>query len=526
MSAHPIVHVDGVEIIPGENSADVDWREHLHVEVKLPDSVPSLSCILPSCQQNLGFRRPTPMVQDDILKFSLKPSHLGRAILHLTIIREPDGRNEEYDYDFQLIPPFTLPNQESVRKSCAQVHRDELRNAVLRSISQSRALSLPSPSLRAYCGGMWISGPLCSGKSTLVNRICEHLDQFPFLVLQDTKLYEKADSSSDIVAEAAQGEFLAAGSLDPSDSSFVPVKIRDQEGWVPEPDAVKIRPVKLNLHSLLNNPEYQPLSPDIRVYSEIMKALGVKQPPIVDNGHSQILDEVVRLKQHVLIVLDEFDRMQVVNVSIAGRTLAYLKELVDRVARIADKSGLTLVVIDHKPPKERGLSFSDEFWREHQVGFFSEDELVRMMEEVFENPADILRPKTLHKYTKGHPLLVNLFLYVCVQHLRDLQKPVGIVQLKSLVLRDESITRYVMSWWISEAKIETGGRRNQANKRLTPREKTVLKNLVNWIPLLPGFDTEIASLRSKGLLHPDKDDFCFPLLRDMLSSWVSFLGDS
>ena len=528
MSTHPVVYVDGVRIALAENATEVYWRQHLHVKVTLPDSLSDPSCILPSCQGNLGFRKPTPKVQNNTLEFSLKPIQPGRASLRLMIIREPDAHNEIFDYDFQLIQPFALPDQESVGVSFAQVHREELRNAILKSISQPRVLSPHSSSLRAYCGGIWVSGPLCSGKTTLVSRICEYLNEFPFLVMRDTKLYDKEEKvDSSIIGEASQGEFLAASSSHPSGSSFAPVRIIDKEGWVLERDIVKVRAVKLNLHSLLNNRDYQPLSPHIRVYSEIMKLLDVRQAPIVDNGYNQILTELVRLNQHVLIVLDEFDRMQLVNFAIASKVLGYLKELVDVVAERSGKFGLTLVVIDHKPPKERGILLPGEnFWQEYKVEFFSPDELSRMMEEIFENPDDILPPKVLHRYTKGHPLFVNLFLYLCLQHLRDLQKPIQFENLKSLVLHDESITRGVISWWVSEAKIEIGGGRNQANRRLTPREKTVLQNLVRRIPLGRGFETEITSLKSKGFIHPDRDDFRFPLLKDMLTKWESFLSDS
>lgn len=528
MSVHPVVTVEGITIAYGENAAEVYWRQHLHVKVIVQDALPDLSHIMPICQDNLEFREPTLRIDGNSLEFSVKPPCLGPATLRLIIIQEPYAKNEILDYRFELIQPFALPDQESVGKFFAQVNREDLRNAILKSISQPRVLSSHSSSLRAYCGGIWVSGPLCSGKTTLVSRICEYLNEFSFLVMRDTKLYEKEEEvDSPIVGEAAQGKFLASGSLHPSiSSSFTHVRISDKEGWVLERDIVKVRPVKLNWHSLLNKPDYQPLSADIRVYSEIMKLLGVKQAPIVTNGHSQILAELVRLNQHILIVLDEYDRMQLVNSRVALQTLVYLKELVERVAEESGKFGLTLLVIDHKLPRERNVLPTEEnFWQEHKIGFFSLDELSTMMKEVFENPKDILSPETLYRHTKGHPLFVNLFLYLCLQHLNDLDKPIQFEKLKSLVVHDESITKNVISWWVSEAKIEIGGGRNQANKRLTPREKTVLQNLVRMIPLGPGFETEIMSLRSKGLIHPNRVDFRFPLLRAMLTEWERLLHE-
>lgn len=515
----------------------IRWKSTLDVLVTADDG---FIWVWP--EKNLSICSPAPQTDHGLFRVSLKPQNLGEASFRLIVVREPDNHNQECVCRFFLTDPFHFPDRDhELDSSFAFASRETIIKKLLDSIASLLSNQQTTTPGKSVCEGIWLHGPLCSGKTTAVRMLCRTIGATPFVVLRESSLYQSPHPDSDLYRRLIPGELFSidhARSKPAADhQSLLPVNDNALSGWVPESDVARLSVMRIDSRVLirLNNVNEVPG----KINDQILRHLGYPLSAGV-NSARQIIDVLKekRPNTHILIVLDEIDRVMSLNASIGNSLLQYLLEIVQEHARNYRRDyGLVLLVIDHLPPEERAASMQNMKWRSHELKLFEEPEVSAWLKVVLANPDATITPDMLLTHTGGHPLLMNLLLYVYLKKYGNarvgepiiLEDIVDQIRLKDFLERGsvEERVGMVLKWWISQSKIDDKIP-NIFCSRLDASENVLLQALVFDRRIPAGARHAIKGLRSKGLVDDADGDPKVKtyLLKKLLKCYYESLGMS
>jgi hypothetical protein len=223
---------------------------------------------------------------------------------------------------------------------------------------------------------------------------------------------------------------------------------------------------------------------------------------------------------HLVVVLDELDRLYSVNRAVGDQVLRFLVDAVCQAFPSVTPSWRSgkLVAADHLAPPERSVAETpSKSWDAHLIRPINDEELKAYLELVFEHlPESEPQPKrpvnnvALYQATAGHLVLINYLMYNRMLLLETCGWKQGVridrLQRTAVENSSQSAIDSVIKWIVGD--VETHYREEVAAKinsvstaRLSQEEVAVLRGLSKGQQPLRGKEQCTSLLVAKGLVE-------------------------